>query len=98
VLKAFFAVKSYCLVEPAASIFRVEGGGKMFLHTADAFLPVCRLVQIPEGFIIIIIIIAVRNLEFHNIVSNYCNIPKSCIFFMCLHFVMMMIVVVVVLA
>jgi len=66
-MKAFFAVKSYCQVEPAASVFRVKDGGKMFLQTADAFLPVCRLVKIPEDFIII----AVRNLEFHNIVSNY---------------------------
>ena len=70
-MKAFFVVKSHCLVEPAASFFRVKGGGKMFLQTADTFLPVCRLVQIPEDFIIIIIIIAVRNLEFHNIVSYY---------------------------
>lgn len=81
VMKAFFAVK-YCLVEPAASVFRVEGGGKMFLQTADKFLPMCKLVQIPEDFIIIV----VRNLEFHNIVYNCWNVPKSCIFFMCLHF------------
>ena len=67
-MKAFFVVKSYCLVEPATSVFRVKGGGKMFLQTADIFLPACRLVQIPED---IIIIIAVRNLEFHNIISNY---------------------------
>ena len=83
VMKAFFAVKSYCLVEPAATVFRVEGGGKMFLQIAVTFLPVCKLVQIPDDFIIII---AVRNLEFHNIVSNYWSVPKSCIFFMCLHF------------
>jgi hypothetical protein len=84
-MKAFFVVK-YCQVEPAASVIRVEGGGKMFLQTADAFLPVCRLVQIPEDIIIIIIIIAVRNLEFHNIVSDYRSIPKSYVFLMCLHF------------
>ena len=62
-MMAFFAVKSCGLVEPGASVFRVKDGGKMFLQTADTFLPVCRLVQIPEDFIII----AVRSLEFYNI-------------------------------
>jgi len=66
-MTALFAVKSCCLVEPGASVFRVKDGGKMFLQTAATFLTVCRLVQIPEDCIII----AVRNLEFHNIVSNY---------------------------
>jgi hypothetical protein len=44
-MTAFFAVTPCCLVEiyerfvgPAASVFRVEDGGRMFLQTTDIFL------------------------------------------------------------
>ena len=57
---AFFAMTPCCLVNiyqgfvgPVTSVFRMEDGGRMFLQTADIFLPVYRF-ETPMTFIIII--------------------------------------------
>jgi hypothetical protein len=64
---AFFAVTPCCLVEiyqcfvgPAASVFRVEDGGRMFLHIANIFLPEYRF----RSQMTFILIIAVRTSDF----------------------------------
>jgi hypothetical protein len=66
-MMAFFAVTRCCLVEiyqrfvgPVASVFRVEDGGRVFLHTADIFLPEYRF-RFQMTFIIIF---AVRTSNF----------------------------------
>jgi len=66
-MMAFFAVTPCCLVEiyqcfvrPAASVFKVEDGGRMFLQAADIFLPEYRF----RSQMTFIIIIAVRTANF----------------------------------
>jgi hypothetical protein len=66
---AFFAVTPCCLVEiyqrfvgPATSFFRVEDGGRMFLQTADIFLPEYRF----RSQMLFNIIIAARTSNFRT--------------------------------
>ena len=89
-MMAFSAVTPCCLVEIyqhfvglAASVFRVEDGGRMFLQTADIFLPEYRF----RSQTTFIITIAMRTSNFttqYLITGAFQNLAfSSCVYISC---------------